>query len=194
MKHSIFILFLFMGTVVILAAQSDRPVSVGIHVLAGGRYDDVRMCVGSPEGVKGGPIAEIYFDVIIPLSDGDTLTVNIPVLRPVLFGVAFSMLQFEPQVTFEHVFPHERGKPGFLLSGGLGLVFHYGPDYKSSPENRGESFFAMGPLFTASAGVVFEGRSGTWIPGLKAFYAPLFSPDYSTGQVLGGGLEMQYRF
>ncbi len=29
--------------------------------MGGGRYDDLRMCVGSPAGVKGGPIADIMF-------------------------------------------------------------------------------------------------------------------------------------
>lgn len=184
----------FLFLILNLQAQNEPSVSIGLHLLAGGRYDDVRMCVGSGKGIKGGPIMDVYLDIRFPLSNRGTLAVNIPVMRPILFAASFQMLQFEPQVTYEHRFPRDPGKPGFVLSGGLGLVFHYGPDYNSTPEERGESFFSMGPLFTGSAGVLLEGKRGNWIPGIKAFYSPLFSPEYTTGQVLGGGVELHYEF
>lgn len=185
------LLFLCAATI---TAGEDRSVTFGFHILAGGRYDNVRMCVGSPRGVKGGPIMDVYADIRFPLSENGTLALNIPIMRPILFAAAFEMLQIEPQLTYEYRFPVESGKPGLVLGGGFGLVFHYGPDYNSDPDNRGESFFAMGPLISASAGILLEGKSGTWIPGVKAFYAPLFSPDYDRGHTFGGGVELHYEF
>ncbi|MBN2655598.1 MAG: hypothetical protein JXR86_00955 [Spirochaetales bacterium] len=192
-KTAITVSILILSTL-ILSAQENGKVKAGFHILGGGRYDDVRMCVGSPQGVKGGPIMEAYFDIRIPAGEKGTLVVNIPVLRPILFGVSFGMLQLEPQVTYEHLFPMNSDKIDIVLGGGLGAVFHYGPDYNSTPDDKGESFFSIGPLITASAGMVFHSRSGDWTPGIKVFYAPLFSPDYKTGQVLGGGMELHYGF
>jgi hypothetical protein len=193
MKKYTIILFFLIIQVLALSARDNPSVVIGFHLLAGGRYDDVRMCVGSPKGVKGGPIMDVYVDIRFPLTDNDFLTLNIPVMRPILFGAAFKMLQFEPQLTYEHRFDNG-DKPGLVLGAGLGVVFHYGPDYNSSPENTGPSFFAMGPLISGSAGILLEGKSGNWIPGLKAFYSPLFSPDYRTGHIFGGGLELHYEF
>ncbi len=193
MKKIIILCLLLLAAVPIFS-ENNRTVSIGIHLLAGGRYDNVRMCVGSPKGIKGGPIMEIYVDIRFALSDEGTLTINIPVMRPILFGAAFKMLQFEPQVTYEHRFQKNPDKPGFLVGGGLGIIFHYGPDFNSTPEERGDSFFSIGPLITGNIGMLLEGKSGTWIPGLKAFYSPLFSADYVTGHVFGGGFELRYEF
>ncbi len=193
MKKYILLFLLFLSSILSVSAQDSPEITIGVHLLAGGRYDNVRMCVGSPAGVKGGPIMDLYLDIRFPLSDSDFIILNIPVMRPILFGAAFNMLQFEPQVTYEHRF-NNNDSPYLVVGGGLGIVFHYGPDYNSSQDNKGPSFFAMGPLFTGSVGVLFEGNNGTWIPGVKAFYAPLFSPDYQTGQIIGGGLEIQYEF
>ena len=193
MKLGIVFCILFFGISGILTAQNETSVTIGFHILAGGRYDNVRMCVGSPAGVKGGPIMDVYLDIRLPLNDTDSLTLNIPVMRPILFGAAFNMLQFEPQVTYEHRI-YRSDKPGFVIGAGLGIVFHYGPDYNSSPENRGPSFFSMGPLLTGSAGILLEGKRGTWIPGVKAFYSPIFSRDYATGHIAGGGVELHYEF
>ena len=42
-----------------LTADNHDNSNFGIKVMAGGRYDDMRMCVGSDAGVKGGPIADV---------------------------------------------------------------------------------------------------------------------------------------
>ncbi|MBB6481755.1 hypothetical protein [Spirochaeta isovalerica] len=194
MKNKLITTLIFLCLPLAFAAGEERKTTIGLHILGGGRYDDVRMCVGSPQGVKGGPIMEVYLDIRIPAGERGTLAVNIPVMRPILFGVAFQMMQFEPQVTYEYLFPTGSEKIDIVLGGGLGAVFHYGPDYNSAPEDRGESFFSAGPLFTASAGIVFHGRSGNWTPGVKAFYAPLFSSGYDNGHVLGGGVELHYGY
>ncbi len=192
MKKTVLLFFLIFSAMHVFAL-SDRPVTYGIHVIVGGRYDNVRMCVASPAGVKGGPIMDVYFDVRFPLGEEGTLALNIPVMRPILFGASFGMLQFEPQVTYEHRFGSPGG-PRPVLGAGLGVVFHYGPDYLSSKTNRGEDFFAVGPLISGSFGMEFEGKKGYWTPGVKVFYSPLFSPDYDSGLVLGGAAELHYSF
>jgi hypothetical protein len=174
-----------------LTAGENGAMTVGVHALAGYRYDDLRMCVGSPAGVKGGPIGDIYVDLRFPLGTNDTLAVNIPVFRPILLGAAFSMLQFEPQATYEHRFG-TAGAAQPLLGAGLGAVFHYGPDYNSTPDNPGESFFAAGPLFSLSFGVLIPSGSGGWTPGIKAFTSPLFGEEGRRGLVAGGALELHW--
>lgn len=175
------------------AASSGDGVSWGSHFMAGGRYDDVRMCVGSPAGVKGGPIMDIYLDIRVPVGTNALLAINIPVMRPILFGIAYDMLQFEPQVTYEYHFGKGES-PYFVLGGGLGAIFHYGPDYNSDKDSRGPSFFAAGPLFSISAGLGIKAGRSNWMPGLKIFYAPLFSADRPPGTVFGGALELHYWF
>lgn len=191
MKKIIFIMVLVLALAASGYAQNNGGFGIGIHVLGGGRYDNVRMCVGSPAGVPGGPIGEVYLDLRFPAGENGKLIVNLPVMRPILFAVSFQMLQLEPQLTYEHTFGSGDGlRP--VVAGGLGAVFHYGPDYNSDPQNRGPSFFSTGPLVTGSAGVTFW--KGRIITGVKVFYAPLFTAGRPVGTVLGGGLEAQIVF
>lgn len=169
-------------------AAEKRGFGIGLHVLGGGRYDNVRMCVGSPAGVPGGPIGELYLDLRFPVSENGTFIVNLPLFRPIMFALSFQMLQLEPQVTYEHVLGSGDGiRP--VLGAGIGAVFHYGPDYYSSPDNRGPSFFSAGPLASGSAGISF--LKGRLITGVKIFYAPLFAVGRPAGTVAGGGVEVQ---
>ena len=195
LKKLVIAVITFAALTVPLAAQtgdeSPKPVTFGIHLLGGGRYDDVRMCVGSPPGVPGGPIGEIYLDLRFAVGKNGHIALNMPIFRPILFGLVHQMLQFEPQATYEYTFPTGT-KVQPVVGGGLGLVFHYGPDIYSSPADRGDSFFSMGPLFTGSAGLKFG--NGHWIAGIKVFYSPLFSTAHSTGTVAGGGVEVHYLF
>ena len=101
------------------------------------------------------------------------------------------MLQFEPQLSYEYVFPG-KGGPRPVVGGGAGAVFHYGPDYNSSADNRSADFFAAGPLFSLSAVVRFATRSGSCTPGITAFYSPLFGEGDRRGTVAGGALELHY--
>ena len=168
--------------------------SYGILFMAGGRYDNFRMCVASPAGVKGGPIADIMFIAKNRLNESYSLTFNLPVMRPILFGLAFKMLQFEPELTLEyHKLINE--KTNLVTGPGIGISFHYGPDYKSDLNNFGESFFAMGPILSWHAGIEFKKeRVIKSAVGLKAFYIPLFARDIPTGTVLGGALVYTYYF
>ncbi|MFH0758119.1 MAG: hypothetical protein V2B15_12600, partial [Bacteroidota bacterium] len=101
---------------------------------------------------------------------------------------AFKMLQFEPEMTLEcNKLISERIN---LVTGpGVGISFHYGPDYTSDLDNRGPSFFAVGPLFSWQTGIAFK-KEGVVksVVGLKAFYVPFFAKDRSPGTVLGGAL------
>jgi len=190
MKKTILVIGIFIGLIQgIFSQHSDQPKNMhAILFMAGGRYDNLRMCVGSPAGVKGGPIADIMFITKHKLNENQSLTVNLPVMRPILFGLAFNMLQFEPEVRLEsNKFINEKID---LVSGpGIGISFHYGPDYTSDLSNPGESFFAMGPFLSWQTGIAFKKENKLKsVAGVKAFYAPLFAKDRSSGTVLGGAL------
>ncbi len=182
-----YLLFIFLiGS---LFAQTDihKSKSFGIMIMGGGRYDDLRMCVGSAAGVKGGPIADIMFVTKYHKNANNALSINIPVFRPILFGTAFKLLQFEPEVNWEMYRTTKSGKRIFM-GPGLGLSFHYGPDYESDLDNRGEDFFAIGPMLNYSVGLSFN-EERTKNLGLKLFYIPLFGEDKNNGTVLGAAVQ-----
>jgi hypothetical protein len=175
-------------------AQSQGTVSFGMHVMLGGRYDDVRMCVSSPAGAKGGLIADIMFDTRYQINDRTAVVFHLPVMRPILFAAAFKMLQLEPAIQVEWRTPLSE-KADIVAGPALGVSFHYGPDYHSDRDNRGESFFAAGPLVSGLAGIGFGGQSGAQkVVGLRAFYIPLFAKGRAPGTVLGGALEGHFSF
>jgi len=184
--------FLISGGLVLGAEQGDY--SFGVMFMAGGRYDNIRMCVASPAGTRGGPIADIMLVTRYSLSSRTALAFHLPVMRPVLFGIRFDMLQFEPEFTLE--FKKRLNDKRALVTGpGLGLSFHYGPDYNSDLDNRGEDFWALGPFLSWNVGLAFE-REGTTRSriGLKLFYVPLFARDRADGTVLGAALTYHYFF
>jgi hypothetical protein len=166
-------------------AIGNEGFSTGARFMAGGRYDNLRMCVATDAGVKGGPMADIQLALKYTVSREYSVTFNLPVMRPVLFWTAFDMLQFEPEFTFDYRKPLG-GKISFTTGPGLGVSLHYGPDYRSDLDNRGDDFFAAGPYISYMCGLVFE--SGSTL-GLRAIYVPLFSEEHSTGTVLGAALE-----
>lgn len=177
-----------------LAQETTKGgLSYGILYMAGGRYDDVRMCVASAAGVKGGPMADIMFLTKYTFSEKSALTFNLPVMRPLLFGLAFQMLQFEPEFTFQYRKVLNDSKA--LLTGpGLGVSLNYGPDYKSDLKNRGDSFFAAGPFISWQFGLEFRGSQKTRVAGIRVFYIPLTAKEHSDGIVLGGALEYSVCF
>ncbi|HMB01443.1 MAG TPA: hypothetical protein VKS21_10705, partial [Spirochaetota bacterium] len=85
--------------IIVLQLLAAGEKYIGINFLFGGRYDNLRMCVGSPAGVKGGPIADIGLDIKVSLDNQHDLVINLPIMRPILFGAAFKMLQYEPSVS-----------------------------------------------------------------------------------------------
>lgn len=176
------------------AGADEKNISFGILVMGGARYDNVRMCAGSPAGVKGGPIGDIMFTMKYRFSDKYAAVLNIPVMRPILFAASHDMLQFEPEAVFE-MHRSLNGKRDFIHGPGLGLSANYGPDYNSGTENPTESFYAFGPIVNYQVGLAFNGKSQQHVIALKSFYTPLFSSDgHDNGHVVGGTLQYSIYF
>lgn len=196
MKTTILILSILISLIQgVYGQNSDTSKnSYGILFMAGGRYDDLRMCVASPAGEKVGAIADIMLITKHRLNENHSLTFNLPLMRPILFGLAFNMLQFEPEVTLEYN-KLINEKIDLVTGPGIGVSLHYGPDYKSNQSNPGKSFFAMGPFLSWQAGIAFK-KEGVIksVAGLKAFYVPLFAKDRSAGTVIGGALLYTFYF
>jgi hypothetical protein len=178
----------------------NKAFVIGPKIRAGGRFDNVRMCVASPAGAKGGPAADISVSTEVALSDTLSLDIDLPVFRPVMFGVAFDMLQFEPSVTLKF---RRIGNGRTDLVGGptLGISLHYGPDYKSesSGDGRTNSFFAMGPLIGGYVGLDFKRpcKKFNLQLGVTPYVEPLFGVNDAQnhrGVVVGGLLDLQLRF
>jgi hypothetical protein len=186
-----------------IAAQDDggnKPFVLGVKLRAGGRFDNVRMCVATPAGVKGGPAADISLSTEIGLKDTISLDIDLPVFRPILFGVAFKMLQFEPSVTLKFR-KAGTGRIDLIVGPTLGLSLHYGPDYKSasSGDGRTSSFFAMGPIVGGYVGLDFKrpAEAFNFQLGLTPYVEPLFGVNDAQdhrGVVVGGLLDFQFRF
>ena len=195
MENRIFLwmMILFILSTSIFAGQEDWT---GIKIMAGARYDNIRMCVGSDAGVKGGPIADIMFLTKKQFTPGQVLALEIPVMRPILFGAAFEMLQFEPQLTLQ--FTGKKVDNRSLIFGpGLGVSLHYGPDYNSSLDDRGDPFFAAGPMVSGLIGIRTVNKNNKIRNyGIRIFYLPLFSSetDLSPGTVLGLVFESHFQF
>ncbi|MBD3345120.1 MAG: hypothetical protein GF401_08675 [Chitinivibrionales bacterium] len=189
--HSITIISMLLISLISLPLSAENSgISLGLNVMLGGRYDDLRMCVGSPEGVKGGPIADIMLITRYHLNDRAVVGFKLPVMRPILFGVAFDMLQFEPEFIFEYSIP-VNDDMDLVVGPGLGASFHYGPDYETPKDAENpEEFFAAGPFVSALFGLNFQSETGkTRMIGIRPFYTPLFTGDRGTGTVVGAALE-----
>jgi hypothetical protein len=190
-KKSGLILIVVLTTVSLFGKETHS----GIKFYAGGRYDNLRMCVGSPVGVKGGPIADISFLLKKKLSDRVDTTFNLPVMRPALFGVAFQMVQFEPDVTFEFGFPLTNGKK-FIIGPAVGVSVHWGPDYNSGTgDERTKDFFAMGPHVSALFAMSFPLKSGKVLTaGTRLFQTTHFSNERDPGVTLGAAVDISIFF
>ena len=179
-------------------AQTSLPapdVVLGVRLTVGGRYDNVRRCVATPRGTPGGPAADIQFFMEFAVSREVALTVNLPVMRPILFAAAFKLLQFEPDVTLTWRRPAS-DRVDWIVGPSLGLSLHYGPDYTS--ELDGPKFFALGPTFGGYFGLDFK-QPGVFNfqLGLHPYVTPLFGvadPGGHQGVVVGAMLEGPFRF
>ncbi|MGM0461071.1 MAG: hypothetical protein ACQEQ4_01455 [Fibrobacterota bacterium] len=180
--------------VTVLFALSADTFSWGFSAGGGWRYDNIRMCVATDPGVKGGPMADIKLLGTRSLSQDKKLRFALPLMRPVLFGLRFDMVQFEPDVTLEMYREINQSLRGYF-GPGAGISLHYGPDYTSDTgEHRKEDFWAFGPTVSAVTGLAFTDTPSS--VGLRMFYTPLFSTesDLSVGTVLGVGLEYTMDF
>jgi hypothetical protein len=190
-KIFMLILFSIMFIPAAVFAQEFKPVSIGINLTAGGRYDNVRMCVATGE-VPGGPLADLMLNARFSPSNDFSFVLNFPILRPILFASAFSMLQFEPQLTFE--FRTKISEKIYFVGGpGLGVSLNYGPDFHSSFNSRGMPFFSAGPIVSSLFGLGFYAGKNYMVTGLRIFAIPLFS-DTLSGVVLGGAFDISFYF
>jgi len=162
--------------------------------MGGGQYDNMRMSIASSGGVKGGAIADIYFVTRFRFNRKYALTFNLPILLPIIYSTAFSMLQFNPEFRFEMKSTITESLD--LIHGPiLGANFHYGADYTSDYITRSANFFAAGPSIGYFCGI------GFYIPGnyysilaIRVFYSPLITLEGSVGTVIGGALEYTFYF
>ena len=184
----------------IFAAEAQADDAMGFKTRIGGRYDNVRMCVATDPGVQGGMAADISYFLEKYLKAGWSASIDLPVFRPILFGAAFEMLQYEPDLNFLYRVENADGVD-YILGATLGASFHYGPDYKSeqSGDGRRPSFFAMGPSAGAYFGLDFKrpGKSFNFQLGAHPYVTPLFSvgdPDNHRGVVVGALLDGVFRF
>ena len=203
-SRGVIALFVFLIGAASAPAAAQTPgedgLVLGFKLRFGGRYDDVRMCVASDAGVKGGIAADISLFVDVGLSDAWALHVDLPVFRPILFAVAHDMLQFEPSVALTRRI--DAGDAVDVLVGPmLGLSLHYGPDYRStaSGDGRGPSFFAVGPTVGGYVGVDFlrGDRPFNFQLGVTPYVTPLFSTGDAPidhGVVVGGLVDALFRW
>jgi hypothetical protein len=181
------------------AAKSDGIVW-GLKARAGARHDNIRMCVATPAGVKGGPAADISLYLGYALDEDWSIAADLPIFRPILFGAAFDMLQYEPDVSLLYRMRND-GNVDYLVGPSLGASFHYGPDYKSelSGKGRRDSFFAMGPIIGGYFGLDFKRPVGgfNFQFGLFPYVTPLFSindPQHHRGEVIGALVDFLFKF
>jgi hypothetical protein len=176
------------------------PFQFGIKIRAGGRYDNVRKCVASKTGTKGGIASDISAFAEFPAGKGTSIHVDLPVMRPILFAFAFHMLQFEPTIAFKFS-DKSNNKAGWVAGPTLGVSLNYGPDYQSEASGSGRtaSFFSMGPIVGAYAGLDFRrpGEPFNFQLGLSPYAIPLFAigdPQHHRGIVVGGLVDVLFRF
>lgn len=182
----------------IFGQSSSKENAIGLKIRVGGRFDNVRMCVASPAGTKGGPALEVSFYGEKALSENKALAFDIPLFRPILFAAAFKMFQFDPDVSllFKNRIDNDRD---FIAGPTLAFSLHYGPDYNSDKSNRGESFWAIGPRIGGYFAVDFKRDSErmNFQLGIHPYITPMFAIDSKTidnGIVSGAILDGLFKF
>ncbi len=206
MHHTLFVnprfLLLFLSLLPLLLpgrALGQSGMTLTTRARMGARYDDVRMCVATPAGVNGGPAGDVSALFSWSAGGGRRLEFDLPVMRPILFGAAFRMLQFEPSLAL--TFLLDRTASRELRAGPLaGISLHHGPDEDSEPsgEGRTDSFFALGPFVGGTGAITFLRPGGTFDLqlGVTVYATRLFSfdddPDHG-GFVFGGSLDVGLR-
>lgn len=202
MKRILLLSMLFLSTSgFLLGVTANSDTQIGLKIRMGGRFDNVRKCVASQPGTKGGIAADISLFTEKALSEKASFHIDLPVMRPILFALAFKMLQFEPSVSWRFTNANPGTKNGFTYGPMLGFSLHYGPDYTydAKPDTAKHAFFALGPTIGGFAGYTFSRSSGEprFSLGVSPYVTPLFSvndPDKRKGVVIGGLLDAAFYF
>ena len=194
MKKVFFIIVLLSVIVFSAAAEDGSSFSIGVSVAAGGRYDNVRMCIASPAGTPGGMALEpVGLVMEYRFNERFGMGMYLPIARPIIFAVNTQMLQFLPELVFNIHIPVDEFKT-IVIHPAIGASLHYGPDYLSDKENRGIDFFAAGPRISILGGIALhKNENHEFIFGLKPYAEFLFS-EYRSGFVAGGEIDFQYRY
>jgi hypothetical protein len=174
-------------------AAENGYTSYGVTLMAGYRYDNLRLCVASGPGVKGGPIGDIMVNFRKHFDEKNAFGFKLPLMRPIIFGAAFKMLQFEPEFIFEHS-TKVNDRYNFVIGPGLGVSLNYGPDYKTGWKSANRvDFFSAGPFISSLFAVNFKSTSNlNRIIGIRVFYIPLFTKDHGNGTVAGAAFETHF--
>ena len=190
-----------LGLTVSLTASAEPrdDAVVGIRLRIGWKLDNLRVCGATPPGVPHGPDIDISFFGEVPLKDGVSLDVNVPLFRPIMFAAAARLLQFEPEVTL--LFRGAVSAQTDVIGGpSLGLSFNYAPDLNAdfNSDDRSPSFFSIGPRIGGYVGVDFvrNGRRFNDQLGLHPYLLPLFSvrdPARHRGLVAGATVDNSFR-
>lgn len=201
-KTSTILLFIAIASITITPlnshAQSDES-SWGIKFRIGGRYDNMRMCVASPAGAKGGMAADISIFKNFNINENTTGHLDIPIMRPILFGTAFKMIQFEPSFNLRYK-KVLKNTSTLVFGPGIGVSVHYGPDYKAEETlaNGENSFFALGPMISGYLGFIPNREKPSKFEfGITPYFTPLFSINDSqnrNGIIAGGFVDIAYKF
>jgi hypothetical protein len=133
--------------------------------------------------------------VEFPVGKDKALQVDLPIMRPILFAVAFNMFQFEPSATLKFR-ETSGGNTDLVLGPTIGVSLHYGPDYHSDLNDR--HFFAAGPIIGGYFGLDFPrpGKLFNFELGVTPYLIPLFGIRDSAnhkGIVIGGLLDASFR-
>jgi hypothetical protein len=151
----------------------------------------MRMCVASPKGTNGGPIGDIKLFMKFRMSLDWSMTVTIPVFRPILFGAAFKTLQYESDVAMEYKIKLTE-KTDFVTGPGIGLSYNYGKNVQED-----DKFFSLGPMVSYYAAFDFKApKHYATRLGIQLFYVGLFRADgnFEYGNVAGGALDFGMYF
>jgi len=185
--HTLLFATLFLPIGMMSQTKHSAANRLGLLAMAGGRYDDVRKCVASPVGTKGGPIADLMLTYTVPINQKKSLRLNLPVMRPLLFALAFKSLQFEPEIHLLSSTTNETGNR-FQVIPGIGLSLNYINEYDNPADEP--RYFSMGPIFSIQTALSLNESSSRSL-GLRVFYSPLFSAgDGRNGTV--AGLTLMY--
>jgi hypothetical protein len=174
--------------------STESPLDFGFHMSFGWKQDNLRITTSSSGLEKTGTTGEISLDTRYRLGSGCALNLNFPVGRPALFGVAFSILQLEPQLTVEFYKQLYKGLE-LVFGPSVGASFYYGPEHSTDIDelNSSDFFFASGPIMAGLVGLRFNEFFENVI-GFRPYYGSLLAENRDYSDFYGGLIEYYVYF